>query len=184
MKKLLCSLMFFMVLPTGVVNAEIFSCLEDGKKVLRSDPCSNAVVPKSAMPPVFQSRGISDARNETAKPTAVPRLSLEELQASCPGEFNALASNPGNGGVNDRVTYNHKLAMLKAKCASRTVECYEDFGALQRIRFGSIGNLDDKIRVKQVIAATRAKCGIQAEQKSTMRCNLNPGGIQNGMICR
>ena len=183
MEKIWNSAAVLLMLIPSLVNAEIYSCVEGGQKVLRSEPCGNAIISKPVLPPAAQGRSFSDSRNEIVKPSAGRQLSIEELRANCPADFDALAANLGDGNPDDRITYNHKLAMVKAKCASSTVECYEDFGALQRIRFGSI-NLDDKVRVKQVIAATRAKCGIQTEPKSTMNCRVNPGGLQFGLNCR
>ena len=172
-----------MLIPS-LVNAEIFSCVEGGQKVLRSEPCVTVKNPKAATPHQGVDNVLAGGRSELAKPNLGRQLSMEQLLSKCPADFDAVAANPGDGGINDRITFNHKLAMVKAKCSSKNVECYEDFDALQRIRIGSISNTDDKIKVRQVIDATKAKCGIQTEPKSTMNCRVNPGGLQFGLNCR
>jgi hypothetical protein len=150
--KSLLALFVSSAVASAALAADLIRCETPSGSVLRNDgacPGQARIVVKEAPAP-------SVRQEQVTGPT------IEQLKAVCPAELMQFANTAGKGkGATAGRDYNFRLSMIQAKCASSSMQCYQEFDALYRSNLSGSKVFQ---AAKQRSRAVAAACGVQLQE--------------------
>lgn len=181
----------FLLLTIMPAHADVFVCIDHGKKVMKNtDTCIGKVKGVYSTEDGYLSYSDYKAKQATnaiaaskIKNTKVVEPTLEELKARCNQDFDELATYSTHSKKGDRLLG----TLTKNKCATTSVACYKDFdNFITDLKNG--GGTHSHSGDKQMARNLRAKCGLPEEpfnpdDQAQKQYDCTPNGF-GGMTCR
>lgn len=191
---------FYFLLIYSLVNlifptfsyAEIFTCVENGTKVIKStESCNGKITSVTFMNgrsisyqeylsertnqnnqsknfkknQTINNENFINQKSESEYKETQNSTNLDLLKQSCASEFREFDSKYHQNKWSGRYKFN--LLMLQNKCKSQTYRCYDSYDKLYQVDYDK-GSNDDYVSAKQRAEIIGAECNLPAPSKSTI----------------
>lgn len=178
----------FYLMFVNICHAEIFTCVEKGRKAVKSsDTCYGKITSvftrdgrnisyeeylselkdkkiltvtsrnkenlESNEEQFELNRDVEKVKNQKAQ---TGDTTLDQLKASCSSEYKEFDTRFQSNKWSARYKFN--LKMLRNKCSSKSIECYESYDKLYQINYDKASN-EDYVSAKQKAEIIDAECG-------------------------